>query len=439
MKIKDNSFYDKSDFYKIERLVGKISDKTLQQLEDEGIFIFPDYIKETEDIFGDQIVLQSKNNAYLSSNIMGFVGYSDERLIIESRFCNGEDYFSKYLLNKVLDFPNIVDLSSNANQDNKLFNFLIFLFPYYLKTALRKGVYKKYVTNAYNEKNVKGKIDFARHVKTNIPFIGNIAYNQQEFSYDNDLTELIRHTIEFVKRKPYGNKLLAKVKEETKFITDVTQNYNICNRQKIIDKNKKNSIQHAYYKEYVALQRLCILILQYQKHNIGSGSKQIYGILFDGSWLWEEYINSLINNYFYHPMNKGHVGAQRLFDNNIGLIYPDFIGHDFNNRIIADAKYKPNNNIGNKDYLQLLAYMFRFDAKSGYFLYPEVGDSCDLQLKMNQGSTYEKNVKPRNDISAIKHGFKIPMNANSYSEFAEMMKRSEEEFVNIFDQQIIYE
>ena len=28
-------------------------------------------------------------------------------------------------------------------------------------------------------------------------------------------------------------------------------------------------------------------------------------------------------------------------------------------------------NIGNKDYLQLLAYMFRFDAKAGYYLYPE--------------------------------------------------------------------
>ena len=53
-------------------------------------------------------------------------------------------------------------------------------------------------------------------------------------------------------------------------------------------------------------------------------------------------------------MNKRRKGAQRLFDGNIGLIYPDFISKNATNRIIADAKYKPLGNIGNKDYLQVL-------------------------------------------------------------------------------------
>ena len=59
-------------------------------------------------------------------------------------------------------------------------------------------------------------------------------------------------------------------------------------------------------------------------------------------------------------------------------------------RIIADAKYKPIDNIGNRDYLQVLAYMFRFDAKAGYYLYPEAEGSDDLKLWLNRGSTYEK-------------------------------------------------
>lgn len=33
------------------------------------------------------------------------------------------------------------------------------------------------------------------------------------------------------------------------------------------------------------------------------------------------------------------------------------------NHVIEDVKYKPMGNIGKKDYLQALAYMFRFDAK----------------------------------------------------------------------------
>ena len=173
-----------------------------------------------------------------------------------------------------------------------------------------------------------------------------------------------------------------------------------------------------------------LLILQHQKHQIGSGVRQIYGILFDGAWLWEEYVASLIGEAFYHPMNKGGKGAQRLFDRNIGLIYPDFISRNQENRIIADAKYKPIDNIGNKDYLQMLAYMFRFDAKEGFYLYPETTEANDLQLWLNKGSTYEKNVKKRGDICLIKHGLKIPIYADSYQSFSTYMVKNETEFRN---------
>ena len=156
--------------------------------------------------------------------------------------------------------------------------------------------------------------------------------------------------------------------------------------------------------------------------------RQIYGILFDGAWLWEEYVGSLIDEAFYHPMNKGGKGAQRLFDGNIGLIYPDFISRNTESRIIADAKYKPINNIGNRDYLQVLAYMFRFDAKEGYYLYPEADGADDLKLRMNSGSTYEGNVEPREDIQVTKHGLKIPSDVDSYTDFVSKMQMSEREF-----------
>ena len=244
--------------------------------------------------------------------------------------------------------------------------------------------------------------------------------------------ELVRHTIEFVKRKPYGNNLLVKVKDEVKLVVDATPGYEPYDRQKIIEQNKKNTVRHAYFREYLALQRLCLLILQHQKHQIGTGSRQIYGILFDGAWLWEEYINSLIKETFYHPMNKNGAGAQRLFDRNVGLIYPDFISRNSETRIIADAKYKPVDNICNQDYLQVLAYMFRFDAKTGYYLYPEADGFADLKLRMNCGSTYERNVMPRDDISLTKHGLKIPLDAQNYSEFTAKMKVQEQEFTSEF-------
>ena len=238
--------------------------------------------------------------------------------------------------------------------------------------------------------------------------------------------------IHAIKRKPYGNNLLIKVKDEVKLIVDATPSYERYDCQKIIEANKKKAVRHAYFREYLALQRLCLLILQHQKHQIGAGSKQIYGILFDGAWLWEEYIGSLVDNVFYHPMNKAGKGAQRLFGGNIGLIYPDFISRDHETRVIADAKYKPLDNIGNKDYLQVLAYMLRFDAKKGYYLYPEAEGADDLQLWLNKGSTYEANVVPRDDICIIKHGLKIPIDAENYESFVSKMQVSESEFRQVF-------
>lgn len=433
LKIKDNSQLKKAAFSDISALTGKIADKTLDQLEREGVFVFPEYIDDAEDITRDQMILQSVNDSYRSGNVMGFIGCGNERLIIESRFSGeADDFFFQYLLDRVLDFPNLVDLETDANQDNRLFNFLLFLFPHYLKTAMRKGLFKKYIRHNYNDGNVKGTIDVARHIEKNTPFTGNVAYSQREFSFDNSLMELVRHAIEFIKRKPYGGKILIKVKDEVKLVVDATQGYEPYDRQRIIEQNKKNAVRHAYFREYLALQRLCLLILRHQKHQIGSGSKQIYGILFDGAWLWEEYVNSLIEDIFYRPMNKGGKGAQRLFEGNTGLIYPDFISRDNEARIIADAKYKPIENIGNRDYLQVLAYMFRFDAKVGFYLYPEAEDSDDLKLRLNQGSTYESNVMPRDDISITKHGLKVPADAVDYDEFVAKMKSSEKEFIQAF-------
>lgn len=430
LKIKDNTFVKKENFSDIMGVVKGVADKTLEQLDREGIFVFPEMIDDVEDMTKKQMLLQSVNDSFLSGNVMGFIGVGDERLVIESRFSTGSnDFLFQYLLEKVLDFPNIVNMETDANQDDRLFSLLLFLFPYYLKTAMRKGVFKTYIRNLYNNANVKGIIDISRHIKKNIPFAGNVAYSQREYSYDNYLLELIRHTIEHIKKKPYGNRLLSQVKDEVKLVVEVTSDYELYNKRKIINENKKNVVRHAFFREYRALQQLCILILQNQKHQIGSGSRRIYGILFDGAWLWEEYMNMLVGDIFYHPMNKAKQGGQYLFAGNKGKIYPDFISKNAINRVIADAKYKPIDNIGNKDYLQLLAYMFRFDAKEGFYLYPEAENTDDLRLCVNKGSSYENNVSAREEVCLTKHGLKIPNATERYNDFVSKIKECEEVFI----------
>ena len=123
LKIKDNMLIGKEYFDGVKNVTEKIADKTLEQLDKEGIFVFPKMIKDAEDIGKDQVVLQSINNCYASSNVMGFLGYGNERLVIESRFSTGKyDYFFQYLLERVLNFPNILELNTDANQNNLMFN-----------------------------------------------------------------------------------------------------------------------------------------------------------------------------------------------------------------------------------------------------------------------------------------------------------------------------
>ena len=433
MIIKDNSTQNKKDFSSIPNLTNRIADKTIGLLEGEGVFVFPECIRESSDISNEQMILQSSNESFRSSNLMGFIGMGHERLVIQSRFSvSGRDYFLQYLLEKVLDLPNILALDIRVNRDSPMYSLLLFIFPYYLKKALRKGLFKTYIRFHYNDSNVKGSIDIAQHIKMNTPFVGNIAYSQREFSFDNYLMELVRHTIEFIKTKPYGTYVLRKVHDEVASVIEITIKYSFHDRSRILESNKKNPVRHAYFHEYRALQNLCIMILQHEKHETGSGINHIHGILFDGAWLWEEYMNSLIAEKFHHPMNKSGNGLQHLFTNSNGnregYIYPDFISKDSINRIVADAKYKPAANIRNADYFQLLTYMLRFGASLGYYLYPERDEPVNQIYYLNHGSTYEHNVKKRNDIRIIKHGFKIPGLIDEYPGFKEAMEMSERSF-----------
>ena len=49
LRIKDNSQQKKDAFSQVARLTGKIADKTLEQLEREGVFVFPETVKDAED------------------------------------------------------------------------------------------------------------------------------------------------------------------------------------------------------------------------------------------------------------------------------------------------------------------------------------------------------------------------------------------------------
>ena len=445
LRIQDNSAVSASDVEsQIGTLAGKICGKTLQQLSEEGILIYPHTLKKSDELKGSSHVLTCRDGKYQTENVMGFLGCGRERLNIVSRFSpkagaapDAPDYFLHYLLERVLDIPSAVTLETSADPDQQILRLLTLLFPVYLQAAVRKGVLKTYIHRTYNDMNFKGRIDIPRHIRQNTPFVGNVAYHRREHSHDNAVTELVRHTIEYIRTKPYGSTVLSTIRPEVEQIVSATPGYRFHDRQTVMTENRKKPLRHAYYHEYSDLQALCLMLLSDQKTAISTGSRQMYGILFDGAWLWEEYVYTLIRDHFYHPRNTGaHGGGQWLFhrdaedQRDIGLIYPDFIGKDTAHPVIADAKYKPMKNISNKDYLQVLAYMFRFDARAGFFLYPQAASTePDQVLRLNKGCSFVPgSVAPRKDVSLTKHGLKIAVDATSYQDFCEKMPENERVF-----------
>ena len=182
--------------------IGKLSSKT-----NPNLLVFPRDLHHYGDEISDSYILSMRNDEISTGNIMGFVGVNKTQLDIKSRFAkvDGEDFFLHYLLQKVFSI-NLFDIKHSTTQ-KPVFGFLLYLFPYFLKKALAQGLFKKYQRFEYNDANIQGAINVSRHIRENIPFKGTVAYSTREHSYDNDITQLIRHTIEYIKTKELGDKL----------------------------------------------------------------------------------------------------------------------------------------------------------------------------------------------------------------------------------------
>ena len=408
-----------------------IADKTIAELcrENENLLIFPFSIETSDDRIGESSVMNILNTddpekvRISTGNVMGFIGVCDLQIKIKSRFDTGrDDFLLHYMLQKVLSF-NLFDLSHNNEQED-VFDFIMFMFPYFLKSALRQGIYREYQNYRHNDANLKGTIDIGRHIAKNVPFIGNIAYSTREYSHDNNMTELIRHTIEFMKTKKYGQAVLNIDKETVENVNTIIEHtplYNKNERSSIVSKNLRMKI-HPYYTEYHPLQTLCMQILRMEEVKYGESDDEICGILFDGAWLWEEYVNTILSKVgFTHPENKLPTGGIYLFADHSGIRYPDFYKDDF----VLDAKYKrlggydKVSQVDRDDVHQVLAYMNALHVTRGGFVAP---------LEKKQEKIPTSHLKDSTSKLSI-FGIEISKTASSYADFCEKMQGMEKVFV----------
>ena len=378
-----------------------------------------------------------------TGNVMGFIGTKNMQMKIRSRFDSDEhDFFLHYMLEKVFHV-NLVQLRyGNANV--RVLDFLYLMFPYFLKKAVKQGILRQYVNIAHNDSAVKGTFDVPRHIRQNIPFVGKIAYNTHEYSTDNTMTQLVRHTIEFIRQKPIGKHIFydRDTRKAVQEIVFATPSYNVSDRKKLIAINRKPVI-HPYYTEYDNLKKICLQILTHNKMSYKDGKPAINGILFDGAWLWEEYVSKILPD-FKHPRNDIRDGGIRLFvkpeeesedvvTKSSRKIYPDFYKKEGDNmRYILDAKYKKQNEKGifRNDLYQVIAYMYTTECKWGGYIYPyqKSEDSDEIPYRKYELAGYGGTVSsipvmiPPHDNESSQDHKSID---EAYQSFCEQMEKIE--------------
>lgn len=398
------------------------------------VLVFPhNFNTHCDKIHEQTIISLNHKDEIKTGNIMGFIGINETQLDIRSRFAENDknDCFIHYMLQKVFKI-NIFDLEHNSSRE-PIFDFLVYLFPNFLKRALSQGIFKKYRRNEYNNVNVRGPINVNQHIRMNILFHGKVAYATRERSYDNEITQLIRHTIEYIRTKPASNYILSNDEDTIACVAQImeaTQSYNLRNRTKIIGENLK-PFTHPYYSEYAPLQKLCLQILHHETIKFGNEKDKIYGVLFDGAWLWEEYLWTILEDAgFTHPHNKEKNGGLRmfkkleeddLFKKNSRKLYPDFYKEENGQfKFILDAKYKHiENGVGREDLYQVVSYMYCTKSPYGGYIYP---------IRDNQTKAY---VYQLNGYGGSIHVFPfyIP-NKSNYKEFVKDIETSEKKLLD---------
>ena len=155
----------------------------------------------------------------------------------------------------------------------------------------------------------------------------------------------------------------------------------------LMKKELLQGINHPYYAEFyeeLRILALCIILEHgvdlYTQNNPDDFS--INGILFDGAWLWEEYLSTiLVDEGFWHaiPMETLPIYALKKKEYGRRPLFPDFrLPNEASKQlatIILDAKYKRGDNdaglaVRREDMHQCFCYMLLTGAVAGGVIYP---------------------------------------------------------------------
>jgi 5-methylcytosine-specific restriction endonuclease McrBC regulatory subunit McrC len=246
---------------------------------------------------------------------------------------------------------------------------------------------RQYRTYRNNDWNFKGRLDVSRHIRENVPLPHGIAYVKREIDLDVPVNRMLLLASQVVQRRRpdlFDNN------------EDATDAFRIL-RTGIADpgdirtvlscRDCRESISHPFYREtWEPLRQIARMILEEEKWQIfqEDAEEEVSGVVFDGAWLWEEYLATVLAECGYRHCVRNQQSENDKFEslknehnsNNVAPMYPDFVRKDGDRYVaLADAKYKRF--LTRDDRLQMIAYSFIYDTKVVSIIYPPEDVNCE--------------------------------------------------------------
>lgn len=259
-----------------------------------------------------------------------------------------------------------------ASVSKQKIHLLDIYFEWYLNEVdllVRQGLIKQYYRKNGNVKALKGKIEFAGHLRKNLIHKERFYTIHQVYDYDHEIHQILSYALNIIEHFSKGSYLYSKCKSTQLNFPEVSSCKIDANTFKKIKLDRKSKPYRT------ALEIARFIILQYAP-NISSGDEKMLALLFDMNMLWEEYVlvqlKKASRNY-----DDIEIFGQRSKSFWPGVnIRPDIIIETPNKTFVVDTKWKNihNYNPSSQDLRQMYVYndYWKEDLKpaNSILLYP---------------------------------------------------------------------
>ena len=256
----------------------------------------------------------------------------------------------------------------NANVSRQNIHLLDIYFEWFLnelELLIHNGLIKQYYKQTKNVKALKGKLEFAGHLRKNLIHKERFYTTHQIYDKDHLIHRILSKALYIIEDFTKGTYLYSRCKSVRLDYPEVKE----IKVDKTTFSRVKKGRKTAPYATALEIARL--IILNYAP-NISAGDEKMLALLFDMNNLWEEYVLVKLKQEAASLENIEVYGQQsREFWQGI-TIRPDIVVKKDDEYFVIDTKWKniQNFNPSTQDLRQMYVYNDYWKSVRAMLLYP---------------------------------------------------------------------